>query len=94
MTEECWSLGREQSSGDGAHNAPEDVSPIRALSPNAPEYVSPIRGVLLRGAVISERRTRRGGSENMPFLAISFALPCQSLRKQSFRHRTDQQLGE
>jgi hypothetical protein len=33
MTEYCWSFGREQSSGNGAHDAPEDVSPIRGAVP-------------------------------------------------------------
>ena len=37
MTEECWPLGREQSSRDGAHDAPEDVSPIRGAVPGTEE---------------------------------------------------------
>src|SRR5450830_1189852 len=37
MTEECWSLGGEQSSGNGAHDAPEDVGPIRGAVPGTGE---------------------------------------------------------
>jgi hypothetical protein len=37
MTEECWSFRREQSSGNGAHDAPEDVSPIRGAVPGRGE---------------------------------------------------------
>jgi hypothetical protein len=37
MTEYCWSFGREQSSGNGAYDAPEDVSPIRGAVPGTQE---------------------------------------------------------
>jgi hypothetical protein len=33
MTELCWFLKREQSSGNGTHGAPEDVSLIRGAVP-------------------------------------------------------------
>jgi len=37
MTEYCWSLRQERSSESGAHDAPENVSPIQGAVPRTEE---------------------------------------------------------
>jgi hypothetical protein len=37
MTGYCWSFGRERCSGNGDHDAPEDVGPIRGVVPGTEE---------------------------------------------------------